>query len=122
VCPGCRTVEEPSAEFLAEFGPYAERLRGTEVYRGTGCDHCLGTGYRGRCGVFELMPTSPELVALIERRASSKEVEEQAVREGMQTLMDAGMAKALAGETSLEEVREQVLVWEKTEERAVAAP
>ena len=59
VCPSCRIECEPDAELLDEFGPVAEELSRARLARGTGCDHCSGTGYRGRCGVFEIMAISP---------------------------------------------------------------
>ena len=115
ICPACKAPWEPSDELLEQFGQSAEELARAELFKGKGCDACFGTGYRGRCGVFELLTVSPRIADLIERRASSVEIEEQAVREGMQTLMAAGLARALAGETTLEEVREHVLVWEQCE-------
>jgi type IV pilus assembly protein PilB len=121
VCSGCRSPRKPDPELLAGFGPYASRLEGAETCVGVGCDRCLGTGYRGRVGVFELMLVSPALALLVERRASSAQIQEHAVREGMKTLTDAALDKALSGDTTLEEVRERVLVWETTEEEAAVA-
>ena len=121
ICPGCRTAYEPSPELLAEFGPEAARFAGAQLYRGAGCDQCFGTGYRGRCGVFELMSISAAVANLIEERATATEIQDQAVREGMKTLTHAGIDKALAGTTTLEEVRQHVLVWEKTDEEKAAA-
>jgi type II secretory ATPase GspE/PulE/Tfp pilus assembly ATPase PilB-like protein len=121
ICPACRTVCPPEPELLAEFGPAAEPLVGAQLFHGVGCDQCFGTGYRGRCGVFELMPISPQVGEAIERRASSAEIQERAAREGMATLLEAGIAKVLAGETTLDEVREHVLVWEHSEETAPVA-
>jgi len=121
VCPHCRAPWEPPEQFIAEFAPYADRLHQSTLYRGEGCDQCFGTGYRGRCGVFELMAVSMPLGGLIERRVSTTEVKEQALAEGMQTLMDGGIERVLAGDTTLEEVRQRVLVWEQTEQEAAAA-
>jgi len=122
ICPSCRAPLEGKLDLSPEFAPCAERLADAELFHGTGCDQCFGTGYRGRCGVYELLPASPGIVSLIERRATTGEIEEQAVREGMQTLAAAGIEKALAGETTLEEVRQHVLVWESPEELTPATP
>jgi len=120
ICPSCKAPWEPSEEFLEQFGSAAEELSRAALFKGKGCDECFGTGYRGRCGVFELLTISPRIADLIERGASSVEIEEQAVKEGMQTLLTAGLDRALAGETTLEEVREHVLVWEQSETTAGA--
>jgi len=118
ICPKCRTPWQPSPELLSEFGYYAERLEGVQLFRGEGCDQCFNTGYRERCGVFEIMLATADLVTLIERRAGAKEIKEHAIHEGMQTLLQGAVDKAIAGTTTLDEVRERVLVWEQTEETA----
>jgi type IV pilus assembly protein PilB len=77
---------------------------GTTVYRPRGCEFCEGTGYRGRVGLFEIMLVSPQIRDLIAKNAPASALAQQAAAEGMQTLYDDGLAKALAGVTSLEEV------------------
>lgn len=72
--------------------------------RGRGCDRCRNTGYRGRIPLYEAMEWSQSLVEAMQRRASVEELEEIAVSQGMITIGAAGVAKALAGETTLEEV------------------
>ena len=121
VCPHCKTPEKPSPEALAQAGANAAMLEQAELFKGVGCDQCFGTGYRGRCGVFELMPISPAIAELVERNASANEIKAMAVHEGMNTLTDAAMAKVAAGETTLQEVRERVLVWEQAEEETAKA-
>ena len=116
VCPQCQQPWDPPDEMLAQFGADAEALAAAELVRGDGCDQCLGTGYRGRCAVFELLPITPSVVELIEARASTGEVKALAMREGMRTLMQSGIAEALVGQTTLEEVRQHVLVWEQAAE------
>ena len=116
VCPNCAKASHPPAHVLDEFGSHAERMRDREFSAGEGCDQCFGTGYRGRCGVFEIMPISQEIAALVERRVSVKELRKRAVAEGMQTLVQAAIERALACETTLAEVRQRVLVWEQSEQ------
>jgi len=71
---------------------------------GNKCRKCNGSGYKGRCGIFELLTVSEELRTAINRSASSSELEAIAVKEGMVTLQDDGMAKVKAGVTTFEEL------------------
>jgi type II secretory ATPase GspE/PulE/Tfp pilus assembly ATPase PilB-like protein len=72
--------------------------------KGNKCRKCNGSGYKGRCGIFELLAVSDDLRTAINRNASSSELEAIAVREGMVTLQDDGLAKVKAGVTTLEEL------------------
>jgi type II secretory ATPase GspE/PulE/Tfp pilus assembly ATPase PilB-like protein len=74
------------------------------VYRGKGCRNCLGTGYRGRQGVFELMPISEDIRDLTIERASSGKIREVAVRQGMNSLRGDGWRLVADGRTTVEEV------------------
>jgi type IV pilus assembly protein PilB len=75
-----------------------------DFYAGEGCDKCGRTGYRGRIGVFEVLPISPEIMKLILSKASSAELEKQAVAEGMVLMWQDGFIKAHEGQTTVEEV------------------
>ncbi len=74
------------------------------LHEPVGCDVCGGSGYRGRTTIYEIMRFSAELQQLVLNGATERRIEEAARSEGMKTLFHAGLAKALAGETSLEEV------------------
>jgi type IV pilus assembly protein PilB len=74
------------------------------VYRPVGCRNCANTGYRGRIALHEVMPVSPEIESLTIRRASSNEIREVAVDQGMYDLRADGLAKASGGLTSIREV------------------
>ena len=74
-------------------------------YRSAGCEHCGGTGYRGRVALHELLVVSRPLRALIQNGSRSEEILRQALKEGMTTLRQDGIEKVLAGLTSIEEVR-----------------
>jgi type IV pilus assembly protein PilB len=89
LCPDCRVAEEPTNE--------------GQLYRAVGCTACGGTGYRGRVALREVLPVQGEIRALVER--SAEEIFAAAVRHGMTTLRDDGMRLALAGETSVDEIR-----------------
>jgi type IV pilus assembly protein PilB len=75
-----------------------------DVFEPVGCSRCRGTGYKGRVGLFEVMLVTEEIRSLIVRRASSADVEQVAVAQGMRTLREDGLQKARLGLTSLAEV------------------
>jgi type II secretory ATPase GspE/PulE/Tfp pilus assembly ATPase PilB-like protein len=73
-------------------------------YRAPGCQYCRGTGYRGRLALYELVVVTGAMEELIVSRASSKELQQQALRDGYVPMRDYGFKKALEGHTSLDEV------------------
>ena len=75
-----------------------------QAFEPEGCEHCYGTGYVGRIGIFQMLPVSPAIQALIVRNASTQELSEMAQQEGHISLRQAGLLKVIAGESSLEEV------------------
>ena len=96
LCPICRrTVSVPSEHVGLEAGGEVE------VFEAAGCPRCRYTGYRGRVGLFEVMNVSDEIRSLIVSRASANEIGALAVRQGMTTLREDGLAKVRAGETTL---------------------
>jgi len=102
-CTACREEYEPSPDILARAGLSLDAVKGS-VQRGKGCPQCGQTGYRGRVGVYELMEVTPEISRLVMRRANAQELLEAAMAEGMTTMRQDGIAKALRGLTTLEEV------------------
>lgn len=70
-----------------------------------GCPACGHTGFRGRCGIHELMPMSRELRRMIQTGARAEELQQLALSEGMLTLRQDGIEKVLQGQTSIDEVR-----------------
>jgi len=108
VCPECKQPDDPHFKLLSSL---AERARrgGYELpdkpqfMRGAGCDHCRQTGYRGRTGIYEVMEIDREIQRLIARRATTEEIQEAAVRNGMRTLAADALRKAAEGITSLAE-------------------
>jgi type IV pilus assembly protein PilB len=73
-------------------------------FKGSGCDSCGDSGYKGRQGLYEVMAMTPELRRLVLRGGSTAELQEQAVKDGMLTLRVDGMLKVKKGITTLEEV------------------
>ncbi len=103
----CDRCKEPAAypdEYLRVAGLEAAELEGTTFYRGAGCDGCGGSGYKGRQGLYEVMAMSPTLRRMILQRASTADLRQQAVSEGMLTLRMDGILKIRRGITTLEEV------------------
>ena len=110
ICSNCREECEISDALLAEIGWTREDVEGNQFYRGSGCDRCNNTGYKGRVGMFELMILTDELREMISQNCSDDELRNGARKHGMVTLRDAGMEFALEGTTTLEEiVRETIL-------------
>jgi type IV pilus assembly protein PilB len=75
-----------------------------ELFRGTGCDNCRNTGYRGRIGIYELMRINDEIRELVTRRAPLADVREAAKANGMSELKEDGLQKVLQGVTTPDEV------------------
>ncbi len=115
ICPKCKE-EMPRGEvekLRAEFGEEVPKV----MYRGAGCRNCQNSGYRGRQGVFEMMPINDNIRALILERASSREIRKIAVRQGMTSLRDDGWRLIREGRTTAEEV----LRLTKDEDAAIGA-
>ena len=103
VCLNCATEVKPSAsEQAAYMSAMGEELE--SFLSGTGCDLCSYSGYRGRMGLFEVLNMSDALRAMILRGATLAEVRQQAINEGMDTLMKDGMQKVKQGMTTVSEV------------------
>jgi type IV pilus assembly protein PilB len=107
LCPQCCEMYSPSVDELLRnrVSPeVAAASDGAAFYRKRGCPRCGHTGYKGRIGIFQLMVMSEELESLAVGRASREDLEREAIRQGMRTLWDDGLAKVAAGITSLEEL------------------
>jgi type IV pilus assembly protein PilB len=103
ICERCKeAVEYPDAYVAA--AQLGEEAADIVFYRGRGCESCGGSGYRGRQGLYEVMAMSPTLRRMILQGASTPELRDQAVSEGMLTLRMDGMLKIRKGITTLEEV------------------
>jgi type IV pilus assembly protein PilB len=104
ICKDCKGSHKYSDVELQSLGTDLERLRALQFMKGSGCETCSGTGYKGRAGLYEVMALTPELRRLILRGASVAEIQDQAVADGMLTLRMDGMKKIERGVTTLEEV------------------
>jgi type IV pilus assembly protein PilB len=105
LCDWCKEAYLPTEEeLLAARWPFEDLAVPPQLYRPVGCRNCANTGYRGRIALHEVMPISPEIESLTIRRASSNEIREVALAEGMYELRADGLAKASGGLTSIREV------------------
>ena len=114
LCPDCKEKYHPSREeydiLVQAYGDGFEEL-GFEyndnffLYRPKGCPKCNNTGYRGRIALFELLIGTPEIKSLIQKRAPVEKIREQAIKDGMHTLMQDGIRKVCLGFTDFRQVR-----------------
>ena len=104
ICTNCRVETTYPPEHLEAARLTPEQLQSLKFYKGRGCDACNGSGYRGRQGLYEVMAMSPALRRMIMHGASTDELREQALKEGMLTLRMDGLLKVSRGITTLEEV------------------
>ncbi len=105
LCSVCKTEADLPREALLEAGFAEAELDGSWTpYRPVGCNACNG-GYRGRVGIYEVMPISEEIQRIILREGSVLDIETQARREGVRSLRQSGLIKVKQGLTSLEEVQ-----------------
>jgi type IV pilus assembly protein PilB len=103
ICSKCKEEVKYSADHLAA-AHLEEEAANITFYRGRGCEDCSGSGYKGRQGLYEVMAMSPALRRMILQGASTADLRDQAISEGMLTLRMDGMLKVKRGVTTLEEV------------------
>ncbi|HXQ29967.1 MAG TPA: type IV-A pilus assembly ATPase PilB [Gemmatimonadales bacterium] len=104
VCSGCKAQHTYPEEELKAFGFDLAEAAKLTFFKGTGCDTCNGSGYKGRQGLYEVMSLTSALRRLVLKGGSTEELREQAVKDGMLTLRMDGMVKVKRGITTLEEV------------------
>jgi len=105
LCTHCKKPEDIPPEALLRAGFKEEDLDGTwQPYGPVGCDNCKGTGYKGRVGIYQVMPISDDMRQLIMRSGNALDIAEQAKKEGIRDLRQSGLIKVRQGITSLEEI------------------
>jgi type IV pilus assembly protein PilB len=102
LCPQCRQRFVPPEGVQRDLGLDYDTER--YLFKAAGCSHCEGSGYRGRVAIYEILPVSDAVEAMIMEKASSRTLFRQAQNEGLVSLREAGLSKVLAGLTSLEEL------------------
>ncbi len=110
ICTECRTEFEPSDELLMELQLPIEQAREFSFYYGKGCSRCHNSGYKGRCGIYELMIVTDEIRDMVSADASVDDIRNFARTQGMTTLREAGLKLIFDGVTTIDEiVRETVM-------------
>ncbi|MGB7574132.1 MAG: type IV-A pilus assembly ATPase PilB [Thermodesulfobacteriota bacterium] len=103
-CMDCREPIKVHPQLLIDLGIPPDEVKSFQVYKGKGCSICNNTGYKGRVGLYEVMPMKEEIKELVLSRASNSEVKKEAIRLGMKTLRQSGISKIKDGVTTIEEV------------------
>jgi len=104
ICMDCREPIKVHPQLLIDLGIPPDEVRSIQVYKGKGCSICNNTGYKGRLGLYEVMPMKEEVKELVLSRASSSEIKKEAIRLGMKTLRQSGVSKIKDGVTTIEEI------------------
>ena len=104
ICMECREQIKVHPQLLIDLGVPPDEAKSVPVYKGKGCPICSNTGYKGRIGLYEVMPMKEEVKELILGRASASEIKKEAFRLGMRTLRQSGIHKVKEGQTTIEEV------------------
>ncbi len=104
VCLKCKVEEDIPETALLAIGFSKDEINTFKCFRGTGCQACNGTGYKGRLALYEVMPVREEIKEMILKGASTSEIKKMAVSLGMKTLRMSGLTKIKEGLTSTEEV------------------
>src|SRR4051794_37023747 len=109
VCVDCKEEVNLPPQAMIENGFTPEEAKTVKVYKGKGCPTCGNSGYKGRCGLYEVMEIDDEVRELILVGASAVELKKKAIERGMITLRRSGLIKAMLGQTTLEEVARETV-------------
>jgi len=104
VCPKCRTRVEPAGHVLQALGLRPELAKKANFSKGKGCANCNKSGYRGRMGIYEMMTMTNQIREMTFKGEATQTIRKAARKQGMRTLFEDGMIKAMKGITTLEEV------------------
>jgi len=108
ICPYCVERYRPNEKVIAAWGLQVD---GANFQRGRGCPACMGTGYRGRTGIFEIVVNDEEVQDMILRGMAAQEISRTLKQKGkLRTLKDDAMSKVLSGVTTIEEASAAVMV------------
>ncbi|PCJ16843.1 MAG: type II secretion system protein GspE [Candidatus Cloacimonadota bacterium] len=103
-CPECKSPVKVSDRLFGELGISRERVGNVQFYRGKGCSNCKNTGYTGRTCITELLINGEDIRELVVRKSSTTMIKVASKKGGMKTLREDGLAKAVRGITTLQEV------------------
>jgi type IV pilus assembly protein PilB len=109
ICKDCIEVVDVPPQTLLDAGFTSEESKTVKIQKGKGCGVCNNTGYKGRCGLYEVMEVDDEIRELVLVGASAVELKKKAIERGMITLRRSGLIKVAAGMTTLEEVARETI-------------
>jgi type IV pilus assembly protein PilB len=109
ICKECAAPVEVPRQTLLEEGYTPQEVETVKIMKGKGCGVCNSTGYKGRCGLYEVMEVDDEIRELVLVGASAVELKKKAIERGMITLRRSGLIKVAAGMTTLEEVARETI-------------
>lgn len=104
ICPECKTAYLPTERELQSLGVTDPKLKNVQFYHGVGCSHCFGSGYKGREGLYELMPINNAIKKQIVKSPDALQLRQIALETGMMSLIDHGAHLVLNGVTTVSEV------------------
>ena len=111
LCEKCKKEAEIPKKALKEQGFSDEQIETTEIFYGAvGCDQC-NDGYKGRCGIYEVMPISGAISRIIMENGNAIDIADQAMKEGINNLRLSGLEKVVEGKTSIEEINRITKDW-----------
>jgi type II secretory ATPase GspE/PulE/Tfp pilus assembly ATPase PilB-like protein len=113
ICPSCRQFYTPSPEVLASLTNGHTLPADTMLARGAGCQECSYVGYRGRTAIYEVMKVSDAIQEMVLEHKSGPALREQARKEGMKTMKESALEKAIQGLTTAEEILRVIYVAEQ---------
>lgn len=104
LCPHCKAPHVPTEFDLVTLGITRDQLKGGNICKPIGCEHCGQKGYIGRTLIAEILPITDDIRSLIMQRKDGSSIKKQAILNGMKTFRDHGITKVLAGITTIEEL------------------
>lgn len=120
LCEHCKEPYTPTDDLLRRLGIPANPA--PTFYKATGCPHCSQSGYKGRIGIYEVMPMDERIKELITRDGTADQIREAAVAAGMTTLSQDALTRVLSGVTSVEEARRVVFTLDQPRRVVQASP
>jgi type IV pilus assembly protein PilB len=110
ICTHCRQPYKPNADALSELDLTAEEAAEKTFYRGSGCEMCNNMGYKGRIGIYELMPITDEMRGMIMSNASTDMIRDKARANGMRGLREVGLDFVYDGTTTCDEIIRETML------------
>lgn len=104
VCAECKEPDDVSKDALMTAGVPEEDIGNFEIFKGRGCSICNDTGYKGRIGIYQVMPMFEEIKEMVLSGANTAEIKQESIRIGVKTMRQSALTKLMEGVTTLEEV------------------